>query len=111
MPGQGAGHAGDLLFETGADPLPLGLYGRLRLKADGLSVYHLLQRRGDVQRYEEERLTGEDAAVIGMVAKKRGCVMRGGVPDYDKASAVLLTDFRNGRLGRLTLEMPETAGK
>ena len=60
---------------------------------------------------EEERLTGEDAAVIGMVAKKRGCVMRGGVPDYDKASAVLLTDFRNGRLGRLTLEMPETAGK
>ena len=60
---------------------------------------------------EEERLTGGDAAVIGMVAKKRGCVMRGGVPDYDKASAVLLTDFRGGRLGRLTLEMPETAGE
>ena len=58
---------------------------------------------------EEEHLTGEDAAVIGMVAKKRGCVMRGGVPDYDKASVVLLTDFRNGRLGRVTLEKPDAA--
>ena len=26
---------------------------------------------------------------------------------WEKAAAILLDDFRNGRLGRLTLELPE----
>jgi len=52
---------------------------------------------------------GLDAvAVIEGIAKKRGCLLkgRGGEPDIEKASAVLLTDYRNGALGRITLETP-----
>ena len=32
---------------------------------------------------------------------------KGGEPDLDKAAAVLIDDFRSGRLGRVTLEAPE----
>jgi ribosome biogenesis GTPase A len=54
---------------------------------------------------------GLDAAgVIEAVAKKRGCVIRGQKGEYDreKASIILLTDYRSGALGRISLETPET---
>jgi len=52
---------------------------------------------------------GMDAvAVIEAVAKRRGCLMkgRGGEFDLEKAAAILLTDYRTGALGRITLETP-----
>ena len=52
---------------------------------------------------------GMDAvAVIEAVARKRGCLMkgRGGELDLEKAAAILLTDYRSGALGRITLETP-----
>ncbi len=52
---------------------------------------------------------GVDAvAVVEGVAKRRALVMRGGEPDFEKASAVLLQDYRDGKLGRISLETPET---
>ena len=40
------------------------------------------------------------------IAIKRGCLAKGGEPDIDKASAFIVDDFRNGRIGRITLERP-----
>jgi ribosome biogenesis GTPase A len=54
---------------------------------------------------------GLDAAgVLEAVARKRGCLIkgRGGLPDLDKAAIVLLTDYRSGALGRISLETPDT---
>ena len=34
--------------------------------------------------------------------------MRGGEPDFEKASIVLLQDYRSGALGRISLETPES---
>jgi len=34
--------------------------------------------------------------------------MRGGEPDFEKASIVLLQDYRTGALGRISLETPES---
>lgn len=45
--------------------------------------------------------------ILGKVAEIRGCLMKGGAPDTDKAAAAVIDDFRNMRLGRLTLEHPE----
>jgi ribosome biogenesis GTPase A len=52
---------------------------------------------------------GLDAVgVIEAVAKKRGCLIkgRGGELDMEKASAILLVDYRSGALGRISLETP-----
>lgn len=52
---------------------------------------------------------GTDAVgVIEAVARKRGCLARGrgGELDLEKASLILLTDYRSGALGRISLETP-----
>lgn len=41
---------------------------------------------------------------LRQIAEKRACLLKGGVLDYDKAAALFLDEFRNGQLGRITLE-------
>ena len=54
-------------------------------------------------------MAGIDAvAVVEGVARRRALLMRGGEPDFEKASSVLLQDYRDGKLGRVSLETPET---
>ncbi|HJV94128.1 MAG TPA: ribosome biogenesis GTPase YlqF, partial [Azonexus sp.] len=50
----------------------------------------------------------DGVAVIEAVAKKRGCLLkgRGGEFDREKAAAILLTDYRTGAIGRISLETP-----
>ena len=50
----------------------------------------------------------DGVAVVEAVARKRGLRARGGEPDFEKASSVLLQDYRDGKLGRISLETPET---
>ncbi len=54
----------------------------------------------------EDHMDG--AGVIEGIAEKRGCLLkgRGGEPDLEKASMILLTDYRSGKLGRISLEKP-----
>ncbi|MBL8478066.1 MAG: ribosome biogenesis GTPase YlqF [Sterolibacteriaceae bacterium] len=56
--------------------------------------------------------TGMDGiGVLEAVARKRGCIVkgrRGGELDLEKAAMVLLTDYRGGKLGRVSLETPES---
>ncbi len=41
------------------------------------------------------------------IAESRHCLVRGNELDTEKAAGLLMDDFRNGRLGRMTLEYPE----
>lgn len=52
---------------------------------------------------------GIDAvAVVEGVARRRALLMRGGQPDFEKASAVFLQDYRDGKIGRVSLETPDS---
>lgn len=42
--------------------------------------------------------------ILNAIGKKRGCVIRGGEIDVERASKILLTDFRSGKLGKISLE-------
>jgi ribosome biogenesis GTPase A len=50
------------------------------------------------------------SGVIDAIAKKRGCLLTrsGGGLDRDKAARILLADYRDGTLGRTSLEAPGT---
>lgn len=48
----------------------------------------------------------KDAAVLEEIAKRRGCMKSGGQFDLDKAAKCLVDDFRAGRLGTISLEIP-----
>jgi ribosome biogenesis GTPase A len=50
----------------------------------------------------------DGVAVIEGIAQQRALRIRGGESDFEKASMVLLQDYRNGTLGRVSLETPET---
>jgi len=56
--------------------------------------------------FATERLDG--AGVLDAIATKRGCVRKGtgGEFDREKASRILLKDYRQGALGRTSLETP-----
>ena len=42
--------------------------------------------------------------VLKEIGKKRGCLIKGGEIDLERASKILLTDFRSGKLGKIFLE-------
>ncbi|MBE5802941.1 MAG: ribosome biogenesis GTPase YlqF [Clostridiales bacterium] len=60
-------------------------------------------------RFSDPALRGEE--LLEAVCKGRGFLMKGGVYDYDRCCAVVLDEFRAGKLGRITLEMPRKAEK
>jgi len=45
--------------------------------------------------------------ILEEIARNRKCLAKGGTYDLEKASILLLDEFRNGKLGALTLEFPE----
>lgn len=51
------------------------------------------------------------ADLLLAVANNRGCLQKGNEPDYDKAAFLILDDFRNARLGNITIERPDETGK
>lgn len=46
------------------------------------------------------------AEYIEWIAKARGCLIRGGEPDYLRVSTIILDEFRSGKIGRISLERP-----
>lgn len=58
---------------------------------------------------EKYSIDGDENAYVMLeqIAHSRHCLVRGSELDTDKAASLLLDDFRNGRIGRFTLEYPE----
>ena len=72
-----------LLLNTLREAYPVDLAARYRLEGDLPSGIELLEDIG----------------------RRRGCLRSGGKLDYEKAEQIVLTDFRSGRLGRVTLDV------
>ncbi len=59
-----------------------------------------------IEELEKEQYATPLSAVLSAIAINRKCFKQGAQPDMDRAAALLLDDFRNGRLGKLSLERP-----
>jgi ribosome biogenesis GTPase A len=59
-------------------------------------------------RYGFDTTEMDGPAVIEGIAMKRGFRIKGGSADFEKAAVTLLLDYRNGSLGRITVETPAT---
>lgn len=55
---------------------------------------------------ERYRLETLDGNILELIAKKRGMVQSGGIPDTERAAAALLDEYRSGKIGRISLERP-----
>lgn len=81
------------------DELSLELIQILTEKYPGV-----LKERYDVQESQTP------AELLGEIARNRNCIKKGNEIDYSKTAALLLDEFRSGRLGKITLEFPPEQG-
>ena len=74
-----------------------------------LELLAVLKRRYPQRLQERYALTelGPEDAVLEAIGLKRGAKVRGGGVQMHKAAEAVLMDFRQGLLGRITLETPE----
>ena len=62
---------------------------------------------GLMERYRLEELDGDDAVNLERICRARGFIRKGNVPDIERAVSVILNEFREGKIGRISLERPE----
>ncbi len=70
-------------------------------------IKYLLENYPNVleDRYEIEECS-DVVNVLEGIALKRGCKSKGDTLDLDKASSIIIDDFRTGKLGKISLEIP-----
>lgn len=56
------------------------------------------------ERYKLESTEMNLVEVLDKIATVRGCLKQKGLPDYDRVYKIILQDFRDGILGRITFE-------
>ncbi len=60
-------------------------------------------------RYKLDSVEGlEGYEILEMIGKKRGFMISGGEIDTERAANIVLDEFRSAKIGRITLEKPET---
>ena len=70
----------------------------------------LLKERYDPEGSEWE-FPMDSAKLLGEIALSRNLLKTGGEPDWQRASKMVLDDFRNGKTGRISLETPPEGGE
>lgn len=48
----------------------------------------------------------DNLELLNLIGAKRGCLVKGGLIDTDKTSKLILDDFRSGKLGNISIEIP-----
>ena len=71
-------------------------------------VKYLLKHYADrlQKRYQLDPMPTDMLETLDTIAKKRGCLGRSGVVDYERDCKIVITELRSGMLGPLTLETP-----
>lgn len=58
------------------------------------------------EKYGADEKAEKPVSILEQISVRRGCLAKGGETDYARAAALLLEEFRNGKLGRFSLERP-----
>ena len=80
------------------------------------NVAHLLLaalRRDHPERLQErfkfkEELPETTEKLMEAIGRRRGCLLKGGRIDFEKVQHILLTEFRMGKFGKISLDVPPT---
>ncbi|GAB6098922.1 ribosome biogenesis GTPase YlqF [Halanaerocella petrolearia] len=103
-------------FEDQEVGVKLGICGAIKEGSfdNELLAYKLVQILQELaperlqQRFKLDYLTSDTYELVAEIGRKRGCLQSGGRIDRDRTSNIVLKEYREGKLGRLTLELPST---
>jgi Ras superfamily GTP-binding protein YlqF len=58
------------------------------------------------ERYKIDESIEDTVEIMTAIGRKRGCLVKGNEVDLEKASRLIVDDFRKGIIGKITLEIP-----
>lgn len=100
-------------FEDQTVGMKLAMAGSIRdeiLNIDELAIELIKYLHKGYEGMLSERFQIEESDdalnTLEEIAKVRGCISKGASLDLSKASALIMEEFRNGKIGRITLEKP-----
>lgn len=100
-------------FEDQTVGIKLAMAGSIRdeiLNIDELAIELIKYLHKEYEGMLSERFQIEESDdalnTLEEIAKVRGCISKGASLDLSKASALIMEEFRNGKIGRITLEKP-----
>lgn len=59
------------------------------------------------ERYKIVEVSEDPLETLDAIARKRGCLIKGGEIDYNRIAVILLDEFRGGKVGNIGLERPD----
>lgn len=59
------------------------------------------------KRYEINIESNDPNEILDLICVKKGCLLKGGLPDRLRASKMIINDIRNVRIGAISFEKPE----
>jgi ribosome biogenesis GTPase A len=59
------------------------------------------------ERYQLETVPDDLVELFDHIGKLRGCIMSGGLIDYDKTAELIVREIRSEKFGRVTFDIPE----
>ncbi len=100
-------------FEDQTVGMKLAMAGSIRdeiLNIDELAIELIKYLHKEYEGMLSERFQIEESDdalnTLEEIAKVRGCISKGASLDLSKTSALIMEEFRNGKIGRITLEKP-----
>ena len=81
---------------------------------EGVAHLLLATLRRDHQERLQERFKFKEAlpetteGLMDAIGRKRGCLLKGGRIDFEKVQHILLAEFRMGKFGKISLDVPPT---
>lgn len=103
-------------FEDPKAGLKLALTGAIKddvfqFEPSAVSLVGYLKNNYPEQFKERYKLNDEEMKLKAYeltekIGEKRGCLLRGGVIDLKKTASIIITEFRKGSLGKISLESP-----
>ncbi len=72
-----------------------------------LEVLSKTRPQAIIERYKLDSIDNlQGWEILELIGKKRGFLIKGGEIDYERTAVMLCDEFRGGRLGKITLELP-----
>ena len=90
------------MLETIEVAFKLLIYLYNNYKANLLERYKITE--SELDQIDSEDENEKLYNLMKLIGRKRGAVVSGGEIDDEKTAKIILNDFRNGKLGRITLE-------
>ncbi len=79
----------------------------IAMKGIEIMVKFYPERISERYKLKDDDISKPADELLNIIGRKRGCLVKGGIVDTDKASRIILTELRDGKLGGICLEVPD----